>query len=151
MIIGVARGGRRRGVPDGTGTRPAAQRPTRVWAAALVAGVLSGVPSTVHAVVTRRDVLASTRAAGTLLGRPSIARGIVAHTAMSLLWTGIIAAVPPARRSVAAGGAAGLVIGAVDLTVARSRFPMIAALPSGPQMLDHAAFGALVAATLGRR
>jgi hypothetical protein len=38
--------------------------------AALVAGTLSGIPSTLHALATRRDPLESTRAAGTLL-RPS--------------------------------------------------------------------------------
>ena len=119
--------------------------------AAAVAGVLSGAPSTVHAVATGRDVLASTRAAGTLLGRPTIARGLLAHTAITLWWTAVIAAVPPARRGVVSGASAGLLIGALDLAIARRRFPAISALPLVPQLLDHAAFGALVVATLGRR
>ena len=120
----------------------------RVARAALVAGVLSGIPSTVHAVISSRDILASVRAAGSVLGRPTIARGILAHTLLTVLWTGVIAAVPPARRGVARGSATGVVIGVVDLAVAHRRFPTIAALPTIPQLLDHAAFGALVAAML---
>jgi hypothetical protein len=127
--------------------RPAA--PARVVRAALVAGVLSGIPSTVHAAIASRDVLASVRAAGTLLGRPTIARGLVAHALVTTLWTAVIAAVPLARRTVAHGAAAGVVIGVADLAVAQRRFPAIAALPTFPQLFDHAAFGALVAATLG--
>jgi hypothetical protein len=123
----------------------------RYLRAAAVAGVLSGTPSTLHAVATGRDVLASTRAAGTLLGRPTFPRGLLAHTAITLWWTAVIAAVPPARRSVASGAAAGLLIGALDLTVARRRYPAISALPTVPQLLDHAAFGALVVAALGGR
>jgi hypothetical protein len=117
--------------------------------AAVVAGVLSGAPSTLHAVATGRDPLASVRAAGTLLGRPTIAGGALAHAAITAWWTGVIAAVPSARRSVTSGAVVGVIIGAVDLAIARRRFPAIAALPTVPQLLDHVAFGALVAATLG--
>jgi hypothetical protein len=127
---------------------PAARR---IIEAALLAGSLSGAPSTVHAVATGRDVLASTRAAGTLLGRPTIARGAVAHAAMTAWWTLVLAAVPWVRRRAGAGAAAGLAIGCLDLAVARRRFPRIAALPTGAQLLDHAAFGALVAVGLSRR
>ena len=81
-------------------------------------------------------------------GRPTIARGALAHAAITVLWTAVIAAVPFARRGVSSGAVAGVVIGAADLSLARRRFPAIAALPTVPQLLDHAAFGALVAATL---
>ena len=74
---------------------------------------------------------------------------MLAHALVTALWTGVIAAVPPARRSVASGAVAGVLIGAADLAVAHRRFPMIAALPTFPQLLDHALFGALVAAVLG--
>jgi hypothetical protein len=121
----------------------------RLVRAATAAGVLSGAPSTLHAVTTGRDVLDSVRAAGTLLGRPTLARGALAHAALTVLWTAVIAAVPAARRHVAGGAVAGVVIGAADMAIARRRFPAIAALPAVPQLLDHAAFGALVAATLG--
>jgi hypothetical protein len=122
--------------------------PAGVLRAALVAGVLSGIPSTVHAVIASRDVLASVRAAGTLLGRPTITRGLLAHSLVTTLWAAVIAAVPPARRGLAHGATAGVVIGVADLAVAQRRFPAIAALPTLPQLLDHAAFGALVAAML---
>ena len=123
-----------------------ARATSRLVRAAALAGVLSGAPSTLHAAITGRDVLASVRAAGTLLGRPTVARGVLAHAAITVLWTGVIAAVPAARRNVATGAVAGVIIGAADLAIARRRFPAIAALPTVPQLLDHVAFGALVAA-----
>ena len=47
----------------------------RILRAAVVAGALSGAPSTVHALATGRDVLASSRAAGTPFGVLSILTG----------------------------------------------------------------------------
>ena len=119
--------------------------------AALVAGVLSGVPSTVHAVVTRRSVLASTRAAGTLLGRATVARGVLAHVGVTCAWTTVLWLVLPDRRTAMWGAIGGLGIGLLDLGIARRRFPAIAALPRWPQLADHVAFGALVGATLASR
>jgi hypothetical protein len=123
----------------------------RRWAlAALVAGTTSGIPSTVHAVVTGRPVLGATRAAGTLLGRPSVARGLVAHTVLTLAWSAVLGAVLPTRHRAAWGVAGGLAIGLVDLAVADTRYPAIAALPRAAQLADHAAFG-LAVATSARR
>lgn len=116
----------------------------------MVAGTLSGIPSTVHALATGRSPLGAARAAGELLGRPGLVRGAAAHTVMTLGWTTVLAAALPRRRSVgrslAWGAAAGLAIGVVDLAVADRRFPAIAALPRLPQLADHALFGALVGA-----
>ena len=120
----------------------------QVVAAAVVAGVLSGAPSTVHALVTRRPVLGAARAAGEVLGRSGLARGLAAHAALSLAWAGVLAAVLPRRRRVLGGALAGLAIAGLDLTIAERRFPDIAALPRLPQVLDHVAFGALVGAVL---
>ncbi|HEU4839909.1 MAG TPA: hypothetical protein VFT09_00655 [Ilumatobacteraceae bacterium] len=124
----------------------------RSWAtvgrAALLAGSLSGVPSTIHAVVAGRPVLEATRAAGTLLGRRGLARGAVAHVGITGWWTAVLALVLPARATAAWGAAGGLAIGLLDLAVARRRFPAIAALPRGPQLADHVAFGALVGLVL---
>lgn len=127
-------------------------------AAGLVAGVMSGLPSTVHAVATGRSPLDAARAAGALLGRPGLARGLVAHSAMSLWWSAVLRAVLQAVRSgvpapfvVLAGGASGLLIGRLDLAIADRRFPEIARLPRWPQLADHVAFGVLVAATLAVR
>jgi hypothetical protein len=116
--------------------------------AAVAAGVLSGAPSTAHAVATRRSVLASTRAAGTVLARPTLPRGVLAHIVITSWWTVVLAAVLPRRRTPIWGAAAGLAIGALDLGIARRRLPAIAALPRVPQLLDHVAFGAIVGVVL---
>jgi hypothetical protein len=122
-----------------------------VLAAAVVAGVFSGAPSTAHAVLTGRSPLAAARAAGSLLGSPGLVRGGIAHGGLSLLWSAVLAALLPRGREVAGGAVAGLAIAAVDLAVIGRRYPAIAALPPGPQVLDHVAFGALAGATLAHR
>jgi hypothetical protein len=122
--------------------------------AVVVAGVFSGVPSTVHALATGGDVLAATRAAGTLLPgrreRPGVVAGGVAHGVTTVWWVGVLAVV--SRRhslGIARGALAGAGIAALDLAViAPRRAPAIAALPQGPQWLDHLAFGALAGACL---
>lgn len=118
--------------------------------AAVLAGLLSGAPSTVHALARRRSLLASTRAAGTLLGRPTLVRGLAAHAAVSIGWTAVLAMTLPRRHTVVAGVAAGGVIAALDLGIVARRFPAIRGLPVGPQVLDHLAFGAVVGAVLAR-
>jgi hypothetical protein len=120
----------------------------QVVAAAVVAGVLSGAPSTVHALVTGRPVLGAARAAGEVLGRSGLARGLAAHAALSLVWAAVLGAVLPRRRRVLRGALGGLAIAGLDLTIAERRFPDIAALPRLPQVLDHVAFGALVGVVL---
>jgi hypothetical protein len=133
--------------------------------AGAVAGVLSGIPSTVHAVATGRDPLAAARAAGNLLlpahARPAalLAAGGLAHGVISVGW-GTVLAVAVRRTSVAsplvAGAIAGAAIAALDLGLlvhgpAGRRWPLIRALPVGPQVADHLAFGAVAGAVLGRR
>lgn len=119
-----------------------------IFVAAIVAGTLSGAPSTLHAFTTGRSPLAAVRAAGELLGRPSLVRGSLAHVAISMWWTCVLALALPRRRRVAWGAAAGVAIGGLDLSIARRRYPSIAALPVIAQVADHAAFGALVAIAL---
>ena len=124
--------------------------------AGAVAGALSGVPSTVHAVATGRSPFDALKAAGTLLqaddAPPSAqaAAGVVAHSAISLGWGVVLAAVLPRRRTVAWGALAGLVIAGLDLGVLGRRWPRIRALPRAPQVADHVAFGALVGAVVSR-
>ncbi|MCE7000220.1 hypothetical protein LZG04_36210 [Saccharothrix sp. S26] len=115
----------------------------------MVASALSGVPSTVHALVTGGDVLRSTRAAASLLGGTGVIRGAVAHLGVSAGWTAVLAAVDrrwplDARR----GAVAGAVIAALDLEVVGRWFPAVRALPRAAQWADHVAFGALVGAVL---
>jgi hypothetical protein len=123
--------------------------------AGATAALLSGLPSTVHAVLTGRDPLAATRAAGTLLPgrkhRPNAVAGVVAHVAVSAFWTVVLAAVNRRRRLGTTGGAvAGLVIAALDLELVGRGLPAIRNLPRAPQWADHIAFGALVGWLLTR-
>ncbi|WP_254896830.1 hypothetical protein [Amycolatopsis sp. Hca4] len=124
-------------------------------AAGAVAAVVSGVPSTVHALLTGRDVLAATRAAGTLLPgrqrRPGVAAGLLAHVLVSAAWTGVLAAAARRHRlGLRSGAAAGLVIAVLDLGIAARAYPAVRDLPRGPQILDHLVFGAVTGALLDR-
>ena len=136
---------------------PAVATPRRVVVdgivAGVVAGALSGLPSTAVAVARRRRVLDATRAAGSLLGSPSVPRGVVAHGAVSIVWAVLLSALWPRRThpvaALALGAGAGAAIAAFDLgVVAPRRYPAIAALARGPQVSDHVAFGMVVAAVL---
>ncbi|QKV81158.1 hypothetical protein HUT10_11545 [Amycolatopsis sp. Hca4] len=117
--------------------------------------MVSGVPSTVHALLTGRDVLAATRAAGTLLPgrqrRPGVAAGLLAHVLVSAAWTGVLAAAARRHRlGLRSGAAAGLVIAVLDLGIAARAYPAVRDLPRGPQILDHLVFGAVTGALLDR-
>ncbi|WP_245805200.1 hypothetical protein [Amycolatopsis australiensis] len=113
---------------------------------------MSGLPSTTHALLTGRDVLAATRAAGTLLpgrrDRPGVAAGLVAHVVVSAAWTAVLAAT--GRRGAGRGAVAGLAIAALDLGIAHRAYPAVRALPRLPQLLDHLVFGAVTGALLDR-
>ena len=127
-------------------------------AAGAVAALLSGAPSTLHALATRTSPLEATRAAGTLLA-PSrtssptvlLLAAVPVHLALSFGWALLLAAVLPRRRTVAWGTLAGLAIAALDLGVIGRRYPAIRALAPVPQVLDHVAYGATVGAVLSRR
>ena len=122
-----------------------------VFAAAAAAGVLSGVPSSVAALVRRDPLTQATRAAGTLLGRPTIGRGLVAHALLSLGWAAALARVLPRQHTAAWGGAAGLAIAAVDLGLIGRRLPAIRELAVPPQVADHLAFGLIAGAVIAQR
>jgi hypothetical protein len=125
--------------------------------AGAAAAVLSGIPSTAHALVSARDPLEATLAAGSILFRRERRRGVLVraalpvHLGISLGWGVVLAFALPRRPSVLAGAAAGLGIALFDLGVVGRRFPRISALPLGPQLVDHIAYGAVVAAVLRRR
>ena len=126
-------------------------------AAGAVAAVLSGAPSTLHAIATRASPLEATLAAGTLLvprcRRPAVLllAAVPVHVALSLGWALLLARVLPRRHTVAYATAAGLAIAALDLGVVGRRYPRIRALPLLPQILDHIAYGATVGAVLSAR
>ncbi|WP_221640237.1 hypothetical protein [Actinoallomurus bryophytorum] len=122
----------------------------RVVIAGAVAATCSGVPSTVYALATGGDLLRSTRAAATLVpGRRGVVTGAAVHLLVSAGWTAALAAVDRHHRlGPLGGGAAGLLIAALDLEVAGRANPAISSLPRLPQWLDHVAFGAIVGALL---
>jgi hypothetical protein len=121
------------------------------------AAILSGLPSTAYALARGRDPLEATLAAGALLlpderrpGRLLLA-AVPAHLAISLGWAALLAATLPRHRTTLAGAAAGLAIAAIDLGVLARSHPRVRALPLGPQLADHAAYGAIVGAVVARR
>jgi hypothetical protein len=126
-----------------------------------VAAVVSGVPSTAHALLAGHNPLEASLAAGTLLLAHEqrrarlLAAAMLAHGLLSLGWAGVLALLLPRRRTVAAAPLAGLAIAALDLGVVGRRLPRIRALALLPQVLDHVAYAVTVAVVLrvrrGRR
>ncbi len=120
--------------------------------AGAVAGLASGLPSTLWAIGNHTSPLTASKAAGALLGRPNLVRGALAHSFVSLAWGVVLSATLPERHRLTAGAAAGAAIAALDLgVVAPRRFPAVAALPLAPQVADHLLYGALVGLVLDRR
>jgi predicted ABC-type sugar transport system permease subunit len=125
--------------------------------AGAVAAVPSGLPSTLHAFWTGRDLMDTVRAAGSLLVPASapdallVASGVVAHVGISLGWGAVLGVVLPSKVPVAWGAVAGLAIAGLDLGIVGRRLPAIRALPPLPQIVDHLAYGAIVGAVLAHR
>ena len=125
--------------------------------AGAVAGAVSGLPSTIWELARGGDPLAATLAAGSMLlpaeTRRSrlLAAAVPVHGAISLSWGVVLAHALPTRKTTAAGAAAGILIAALDLGIAARTFPRIRALPRGPQIADHIAFGTTVGWVLARR
>ena len=100
-----------------------------------------------HALATGRDPFEAARAAGTVLLRDEtsperlLAAAVPVHLAISLGWT--LALDRAGVRGALRGSIAGLAIAALDLGIAAQRFPRIRQLPLGPQLADHAVFGAI--------
>lgn len=137
--------------------RPSRASACDVLLAAGVAGIVSGLPSTIDTLRRGGDVLASSRAAGTLLVGEDrsdavlLAAALPVHAALSLGWAAVLATALPHRRAPLWGAVAGLAIAALDLGVAGRRRPAIAGLPQPAQWADHAAFGLTVGLVLRRR
>jgi len=141
----------------GRPTGPTREAAEDVVLAAAVAAVLSGIPSTTHALLHGVDPLEASLAAGTLLlgGERRRSRllpaAIIAHGALSLGWAVVLAAALPQRRTVWWSLPAGLGIAVLDLGVVGRRYPRIRALATGPQVLDHLAYAASVGGVLSLR
>jgi len=113
------------------------------WAAVLSAG-----PSTLHAVTTGRDPLEATKAAGSILLPHEtrtlrlVAAAVPVHLTLSFGWALVLESA--GVRRVRSGVLAGLAIAAIDLGIIGRRLPRVRALPIGPQIADHVAYGAVV-------
>jgi hypothetical protein len=121
-----------------------------------VAALPSGLPSTVHALLSGRDPLEATKAAGSiLLPREErtlvlVAAAVPFHAGLSLGW-GLVLARALGRPTPLRGAAAGLAIAALDLGLIARCLPRIRALPLLPQLADHVVYGAVAASVLQRR
>ena len=121
----------------------------------VVATVFSGLPSTLHALVTDADPLEATRAAGAMLSSSSastaslVAAAAVVHPVVSLLWTVVFVCLLPRRWLVLWALLGSLAVALLDLRViAPLFFPSVAALPFWPQLADHLLWGALLGGVL---
>ena len=123
--------------------------------AAIAAGILSGLPSTMWAVVTGGDIWEATLAAGAaLVGADAtfaqlLAAATVAHGGMSLFWAGVLCASLPKKWSIVCGTIAGVLIAVLDILIIGQAFPSIRELAFLPQLADHMMFGAVVGVLVG--
>jgi hypothetical protein len=131
----------------------------RVIVATVLAGTLSGLPSTLYALIESRGVggaavyvYDATRAVGTLVppGRPGFRRGVLVHFAISLLCGEALARTLPRTHCVQWGAAAGFVLGVINVGVIGRAFPAISRLPLMPQLADNVMFGTVFAVVLAR-
>jgi hypothetical protein len=110
----------------------------------LAATLLSGIPSTLYALLTGRDLLEATRAAAAMfpLSGNVFADAALVHASVSLFWALVLAFVLPRRRVLAWSVVASIAIGVLDLRlIAPLLFPEVAALDFWPQMADHLMWG----------
>ena len=123
-------------------------------AAVLVATVVSGLPSTLFAVLADEDAMAATRAAGAMLvdaDSPTatlVLAAALVHTCVSFFWGTILIFSLPRTHVVAWSVAASAAIAVLDLRVIGSLFPEVHALPFWPQFADHLMWGASFGAML---
>jgi len=125
----------------------------------LLATLLSGIPSTVYALLTGGDPLEATQAAAAMLLRSEssliklLLAATLVHAAVSLFWSVVLWLALPDRRTILWALLASAAIALVDLRViAPAFFPEVAALAFWPQFADHLMWGACysVGLSLGR-
>ena len=133
-------------------------RPRDVLYAYLAATLFSGIPSTLHALLTGGDPLEATRAAGAMLAPATastttlVLAAALVHPAISLFWTAVFALLLPRRHLVACAVLGAAAVAPLDLLlIAPLFFPSVAALPFWPQFADHLMWGALLGGTLQLR
>ena len=121
----------------------------------IAATLLSGIPSTLHALLTGGDVTEATRAAGAMLVSPLsplprlFLAAALTHAVVSLFWTAIFVMVLPLRHTLIGAVLAAALIALLDLRViAPLFFPEVAALAFWPQFADHLMWGLSVGLAL---
>ena len=120
----------------------------------LAATLLSGIPSSVHALLTGRDVLEATRAAAAMLPLSGslLVDAALVHGSVSLFWALVLWPTLPRRHLAIWAIAAAALIGILDLLIIAPRFfPEVAALDFWPQMADHLMWGACLGWVLQKR
>lgn len=127
----------------------------RAW---LAATLLSGLPSTVWALLTGGDVAEPTRAAGSMLlpGETEtwklVAAAALVHPAVSAFWALALWRVLPRRAAPEWALLAAVLIALLDLKlIAPLFFPRVAALDFWPQLADHLMWGVSYAIALDWR
>jgi len=110
----------------------------------LLATLLSGIPSTLYALLSGGDVMEATRAAGAMAGRPdSLVAAALVHFAVSAFWAVVLWRLLPARYTAFWAVLASAAIALLDLKlIAPAFFPEVAALAFWPQFADHLMWGA---------
>jgi len=120
----------------------------------LAATALSGIPSTLYALLTGRDPLEATRAAAAMLplsGHLLVDAALV-HGGVSVFWAALLFALLPRRSVVLWALTAAAAIGMLDLRIIAPRFfPEVAALEFWPQMADHLMWGLCFGGVLAMR
>jgi hypothetical protein len=122
--------------------------------AGLAGAVVGAAPSTVHALLTGRDLREATAAAGSIVlpreqrERRLLVLGAGVHVVVSVAWGVTFAAVLPRGHTARAGAVAGLTVAALDLGLIGRHMDRIAALPLLPQVLDHVVYGTTVGVVL---
>jgi hypothetical protein len=121
----------------------------------LLATLLSGIPSTLYALLTGGDPTEATRAAGAMLLRSEVsfpklfAAAAVVHSVVSLFWASLLWFALPFPRTTLWALAASAAIAVLDLKIiAPAFFPEVAALAFWPQFADHLMWGACIGLTL---
>ena len=120
----------------------------------LAATLLSGIPSSVHALLAGRDVLEATRAAAAMLPLSGslLVDAALVHASVSLFWALVLWLALPRRHATAWAMLAAALIGILDLRLIAPRFfPEVAALGFWPQMADHLMWGACFGWVLQKR
>ncbi len=88
-------------------------------------GTVSGLPSTLFSLWRGDDPLAASKAAGQLLGKPTLTRALAAHLVVSLGWGVVLSQLLGRRHLRTSATLAGGVIAALDLGLIGRRIPAI--------------------------